>query len=77
VQENIYIVDSDDKIKAALDNARQVLLSGGIVAFPTESFYGLAGDIENAGAIEKLFALKKRDKNNPVLILAGRPDHAF
>jgi L-threonylcarbamoyladenylate synthase len=69
VQKNIYTVDSDDKINAALNKAREVLLSGGIVAFPTESFYGLAVDIKNSGAIEKLFALKKRDKNNPVLIL--------
>ena len=67
--ENIYSIDSDDKIKAALDKAQEVLLAGGIVAFPTESFYGLAVDIENSGAIEKLFTLKKRDKNNPILIL--------
>lgn len=62
-------VDSDDNIKVALDNARKVLLSGGIVAFPTESFYGLAVDIENEKAIRKLFALKQRDRNNPILII--------
>jgi L-threonylcarbamoyladenylate synthase len=69
VAPNIFNVDSDKKLKAALDNAREVLLSGGIVAFPTESFYGLAVDIENSGAIEKLFTLKQRDKNNPILII--------
>ena len=72
--ENIFLVDSDEKIEAILDNARQVLLSGGIVAFPTESFYGLAVDIENEQAIEKLFNLKKRDKKNPVLILLPEID---
>ena len=66
---NIIDVDSDDNIKVALDNARKVLFSGGIVAFPTESFYGLAVDIENEKAIKKLFALKQRDKNNPILII--------
>lgn len=66
---NIFNIDSDEKLKTALDNAREVLLSGGIVAFPTESFYGLAVDIEKSGAIEKLFVLKQRDKNNPILII--------
>jgi L-threonylcarbamoyladenylate synthase len=67
--ENIFTVDSGKKIKPALDKACKVLLSGGIVAFPTESFYGLAVDIENEKAIEKLFTLKKRDTKNPILII--------
>lgn len=71
---NILITDSDVKLKAALDKAKQVLLSGGIVAFPTESFYGLAVDIENNEAIEKLFALKQREKDNPILILLPEID---
>ncbi len=66
---NILTIDSDKNKKAALDRAREVLLSGGIVAFPTESFYGLAVDIKNLEAIEKLFKTKKRDKKNPVLII--------
>ena len=71
---NILDIDSDEKLKAALDNSRKVLLSGGIVAFPTESFYGLAVDIKNDGAIEKLFALKQRDRNNPILIILPEID---
>ena len=67
--ENIFVIDSDETLKAAMDKARKVMLSGGVVAFPTESFYGLAVDIENEQAIEKLFSLKQRDRNNPILIL--------
>jgi L-threonylcarbamoyladenylate synthase len=67
--ENIFTIYSDENIKPALGKACEILLGGGIVAFPTESFYGLAVDIENGRAIEKLFALKQRDRNNPVLIL--------
>jgi L-threonylcarbamoyladenylate synthase len=66
---NILPVDSEENRKAALKKAKQVLLAGGVVAFPTESFYGLAVDIQNDKAIEKLFSLKQRDKNNPILIL--------
>ncbi len=69
VPSNILTIDSTETLKAAMDKARKVMLSGGVAAFPTESFYGLAADIENGNALEKLFTLKGRDKNNPILIL--------
>lgn len=53
----------------ALDRAKQILLSGGIVAFPTESFYGLAVNIMNDNAIRRLYSIKGRQKNQPILIL--------
>ncbi len=52
-----------------MDESSRVLLSGGIVAFPTESFYGLAVDIRNEKAIEGLFTIKERDMKNPLLII--------
>jgi len=39
------------------------------VAFPTESFYGLGVDATNTDAVERLFKIKKRDHNLPILIL--------
>ena len=71
---NIFTIDSDEKIKPALDKAHEILLAGGIVAFPTESYFGLAVDIENEKAIERLYTLKQRDKNNPVLIILPEID---
>jgi L-threonylcarbamoyladenylate synthase len=52
-----------------IDRAREVLLSGGVVAYPTESFYGLAVDATNEQAIIRLFSAKKRRPDRPVLIL--------
>lgn len=49
--------------------ARTILLQGGLVACPTESFYALAVDARNEAALQKLFLLKKRDPRRPVLIL--------
>jgi L-threonylcarbamoyladenylate synthase len=49
--------------------AGEILLSGGIVAFPTESFYGLAVDISHRNAIQRLFDIKKRSKDRPILLL--------
>ena len=53
----------------AIQTAKEILLRGGLVACPTESFYGLAVDAANETAIEKLFFLKRRPSGRPVLIL--------
>lgn len=45
----------------ALAEAVRVLRSGGLVAFPTETVYGLCADAENAGAVRRLYAVKGRD----------------
>ncbi|MBW1996324.1 MAG: threonylcarbamoyl-AMP synthase [Deltaproteobacteria bacterium] len=58
----------EDK-EAALKKAAGVILSGGIVAYPTESFYGLAASIRDDDAIERLYKIKGREKGKPILIL--------
>jgi len=49
------------------------LAQGGVVAFPTETFYGLAVNPSVSGALASLFALKQRDPAKPVLILIDQP----
>lgn len=49
--------------------AARILKSGGLVAYPTESFYGLAADISNEAAILRLFQVKRREAGEPVLLL--------
>lgn len=55
--------------------AKKILDSGGLVAFPTDTVYGLAANINNPAAIDMIFVAKKRphDKAIPVL-LAGIED---
>jgi L-threonylcarbamoyladenylate synthase len=62
-------VNSSGDPKRAISEAGQILLSGGLVAYPTESFYGLAADATNETAIKRLFLAKKRPPGSPVLIL--------
>lgn len=50
-----------------IEEAVRVLRAGGIVAFPTETSYGLAVDPFNPLALAALFALKKRSPDKPVL----------
>jgi tRNA threonylcarbamoyl adenosine modification protein (Sua5/YciO/YrdC/YwlC family) len=42
-----------------------LLKEGGIIAYPTDTFYGIGCDILNKKAIEKIYRLKQRDKNSP------------
>jgi L-threonylcarbamoyladenylate synthase len=53
----------------ALQKAAGVIRSGGAAAFPTETFYGLAVNIADAGAINRLFAIKRRPAGRPILLL--------
>ena len=52
-----------------ITDAAGILKSGGLVAYPTESFYGLAADAANETAIRHLFYVKRREVGNPVLLL--------
>lgn len=65
----IIRTDTEDDIKKGLNRARQMIISGGLVAFPTESFYGLAVSTFDEEAINRLFIIKKRRSDRPVLVL--------
>ena len=59
----------EEHLGTGLARAGQILLDGGLVAFPTETFYGLAVNALNEEAVGRLFALKKRGNDRPILIL--------
>jgi L-threonylcarbamoyladenylate synthase len=54
---------------ADLNRAVTVLNQGGVVAFPTETYYGLAVDPVNPLALNHLFTLKQRETSKPILTL--------
>jgi L-threonylcarbamoyladenylate synthase len=70
----ILKTDPQDKLETVIKDAAQVILSGGVVALPTESFYGLAVHALNETALERLFAVKQRREDNPVLVLIASKD---
>jgi L-threonylcarbamoyladenylate synthase len=58
--------------------AARTLEAGGLVAFPTETVYGLGGDAENAQAIADIYAAKGRPSNHPVIVhIAPQADVAY
>ncbi len=56
------------------ETAAEFIRKGGIVAFPTETVYGLGADIFNEGAILKIFEAKKRPSDNPLIAHVGSID---
>lgn len=60
--------------EAALKQAASLLRSGRVVAFPTETYYGLAVDPFDVNALERLFQIKKRPRELPILMLVSGRD---
>jgi L-threonylcarbamoyladenylate synthase len=60
--------NDDSRLNEALD----VLRGGGVVAIPTETVYGLGADAENPTAVRRIFAIKGRPANHPLIVhIAG------
>lgn len=58
--------------EASLYQAADILRNGGLVAFPTETYYGLAVDPRQDKALERLFQVKRRRKEMPILVLVSK-----
>jgi L-threonylcarbamoyladenylate synthase len=54
-----------------LAEAIRVLRKGGVIAFPTETFYGLGADARNEAAVEKIFRIKGRNFRNPLPVIVA------
>ena len=55
-----------------IERAAQLLRAGALIAFPTETVYGLGADARNADAVRRLFVIKGRPADHPVIVhLAG------
>lgn len=58
----------EDTAQALLKEAGAVLKEGGLVAFPTETVYGLGGDALNKESSRKIYAAKGRPSDNPLIV---------
>ena len=54
--------------KYNLNKAKKILIKNKIIAVPTETVYGLAGNAYSNKSVKKIYNLKKRPKNNPLII---------
>lgn len=58
----------------SIEHAVHILNKGGVVGFPTETYYGLGVDITNENAVSHLFSIKKRSLEKPILVLIDSID---
>ncbi|MBQ9065298.1 MAG: threonylcarbamoyl-AMP synthase [Blautia sp.] len=65
-------LSSDGPDQAMLERAGRVLKEGGLVAFPTETVYGLGGNALDPGASEKIYKAKGRPSDNPLIVHIAR-----
>ena len=73
----ILKVGADNSEERILTQAAEILANGGIIAYPTETFYGLGADATNEKAIEKIYTIKGRNSNNPISIIIGHTDKSL
>lgn len=65
------LIDAVHPEPAVLARAVDVILAGGVVGYPTDTFYGLAADPRNERAVERLFAIKGRAEDQPIPLIAA------
>ena len=64
----VVAVDRDQPDPSILDEAAAILRSGGLVAFGTETVYGLGADATNPEAVARIFTAKGRPATNPLIV---------
>jgi len=62
-------VDPVHPDQASMQKAGKILTSNGVVIFPAQCLYGVAVNALDPEAVEKVFQIKQRPKNNPILVL--------
>ena len=71
----IHPVDPLHPAAEPIEAAVRVLASGGVIAFPTGCLYGLGADALRAAAVDRVFAVKNRPADKPLLVLV--PERRF
>lgn len=66
--------DAPESIREKLIEAGNIIKRGGLVAFPTETVYGLGGDALNPESAKKIYAAKGRPSDNPLIVHVSNMD---
>lgn len=64
----ILRIDEVHKNETAIREAGEIIKAGGLVAFPTETVYGLGGDALNPASSRKIYEAKGRPSDNPLIV---------
>lgn len=75
MRNRIEKIDFSEPNQPLIFKAAQIIMAGGVVAYPTETFYGLGVDAFNVHAIERIYHIKKRDPSKPILVIIENQRH--
>jgi len=67
----VIAIDADRPEARHLERCAAVLEAGGLIAFPTDSHYGVGCDLANAAAVERLYALKQLPRTKPLSFICA------
>lgn len=67
---------SDLQMEYVLEYSTRLILSGKVVAFPTDTYYGLGADPFNLAAVTEIFRIKRRSADRPIPLLVASLDQA-
>ena len=68
METKVITIDHKSMDEAVLQEAGTIIKNGGLVAFPTETVYGLGGDALNKESSRKIYAAKGRPSDNPLIV---------
>lgn len=71
----IVKIDEQNIDSSAITEAGEIIKNGGLVAFPTETVYGLGGDALNPDSSRKIYAAKGRPSDNPLIVHVADWEH--
>lgn len=74
---DVLKIDSEHPDDSVLLAAAEAVLRGGVIAFPTDTLYGLGCSLFDVSAVEMVARLKRRDRSLAVISLIPEPDQAF
>ncbi len=75
MKEHAEIIKLDpDRPEKVFSRCREVIAAGGVLVYPTDTFYGLGVDPRNATAVKRLFDIKGRLQDQPILLLIADAD---
>ncbi len=64
----VFTIDTSKDLRAQITPAAAIIKNGGIVAFPTETVYGLGANAYDTNAVMKIFEAKKRPADDPLIV---------
>ncbi len=77
METEIVVIDEQNIDYDAIQRAGTIIREGGLVAFPTETVYGLGGDALRAESSEKIYAAKGRPSDNPLIVHISKWDDIY